>query len=164
MRTVHQCLNCSKPCVETTIFCDECRASLLKRQQPPGVKQVEHVARPAKIFKRLHVFIVLGVLTFITGSILLAANITQHHTSSLMDMAAIAGTGVVLSPQIGSKTWPGETQTPARSPVAGTPISTSTGGTPGMGTGTATDTGITSTTTPGTVTPAPSTVTPTPTS
>ncbi len=193
---MHQCLYCSKLCIETTIFCDECRASLLKHQHPSGAARAEHVTQPAWVYEQpattltedgvdtsaekpaiplptqsackplpvrprliLTVFIMLAAISLVTGGILLAANIL--HTISLSNMAAIPGTGIVLSPQVGSTTWPGKTHTPAVSPVAGTPVPTSTSGIIGANTGTGTGT---STTTPGTATPAPGAGTPTPTS
>lgn len=190
---MHQCLNCSKPCGATTIFCDECRTSLLKRQQPSGAEQakiyeqpvVPHIGQNVDISREklatppstrsfkspyktrsrtlLPVFIILGAISLVTGGILLAETILQHHTLPLLDMASIPGTSVVLSPQIVSTTWPGKTQTSAISPVAGTPITTVA--TPGMKTGTGTVTGITSTTTPapGAATPTPTSITTTPT-
>ena len=155
---MHQCLNCSKPCVEETIFCDECRTSLLKRQQLPGTEQVKRIIRPAKVRKRLPVFMILGAISLIAAGVLLALNILQHHPSSLTDVATIPGTSSVLSPQVGSTTWPRETQTPTISPVTGTPISTSTGGTPGMSTGSGKEAGITGTPSPGTTTPTPTSI------
>src|SRR5205807_1214947 len=47
---MHQCLYCNKPCIETTIFCDECRISLLKRQHPAGLAQSERTTQPARDF------------------------------------------------------------------------------------------------------------------
>ncbi|HLZ80027.1 MAG TPA: hypothetical protein VKP04_00200, partial [Ktedonobacteraceae bacterium] len=50
---MNQCLSCNKPCAATAVFCDNCRAALLNRQQergkftqvfPPGVQaQVEQI-------------------------------------------------------------------------------------------------------------------------
>lgn len=150
---MHQCLNCSKPCVETAIFCDECRASLIKRQEFPGAEQVKRIIRPAKVRKRLPVILILGAISLIAGGVLLALNILQHHPSSLTDMVAAPRTSSVLTRQVGSTTWPGKTQTPNISPATGTPIST--GGTAGMTTGTETES---------TTTPSPGATTPTPTS
>lgn len=187
---MHQCLYCSKPCIETTIFCDECRASLLKRQHPSGAARAEDGTKPAWVYEQpaipltrvgvnasgekpplstrstckpllfrsrtmLSIFIMLGAISLLTGGILLAANIL--HMISLTNMAAIPGTGIVHSPQVGSTIWPERTQIPAVSPVAGT--STSTSVIVGADTGTGT-----SATTPGTPTPAPGAGTPTPTS
>ncbi len=160
---MHQCLNCSKPCSETTIFCDECRDSLLNRLQPSGTEQAKRIIRPAKVRKGLPFFIILGAISLVLGGVLLAVNILQHYPSSLTDMAAITGPRRVLSPTVFSTTWQGKTQTPAISPAAGTP--TSTDGTPGMSTGIGTQTSITSTTTParGTTTPTPTSIPATPT-
>lgn len=190
---MHQCLNCSKPCGATTIFCDECRTSLLKRQQPPGAEQAEIYEQPVvpligqgidisgenlatppstRSFKSpyktrsrtlLPLFIILGAISLVTGGILLATTILQHHPLPLLDMASIPGTSIVLSPQSVSTTWPGKPQTSAISPVAGTPITTVA--TPGIKTGTGTVTGITSTATPapGAATPTPTSITATPT-
>src|SRR6266581_6548088 len=37
---MNQCLSCSKPCTETSVFCEECRSSLLHRvQYKPTVDQ-----------------------------------------------------------------------------------------------------------------------------
>ncbi len=194
---MHQCLYCSKPCIEATIFCDECRVSLLKRQHLSGAMEVEHGTQSARIYERkptatltedgvdapaekpaitlptqsacnplpvhprliLTVFIMLAAISLVAGGILLAANIL--HTISLSNMAAIPGTGNALSPQVDSTIWPGKTHTPAVSPIAGTPESTSTSGIIGanMGTGKGP-----STATPVTATPAPGAGTSTPTS
>src|ERR1700680_5011307 len=49
---MHQCLYCSKPCIETTIFCDECRASLLKRRHPAGAARADIGTKPAWVYEQ----------------------------------------------------------------------------------------------------------------
>ena len=151
---MHQCLSCSNDCVETAIFCDECRASLLKRQFPSRTEPMIRIFQPAYVSVRRPALLMLGAISLIIGCVLLVVNTLHHHTVSNTDRVAITDTRLALSPQVSSTTWPRETQTPAISPVAGTPVST--GVLPGVNTGSGTDTGIRSTATSGTVTPAPS--------
>lgn len=160
---MHHCLYCSKPCIETTIFCDECRASLLKRLYPSGAVPATPLSPPvpyqspctplpARPRPLLPVFIMLGAIALITGGILLAANILQQQHISLTDRAAVTGTSIVLFPRADSTTRSGETQTPAVSSVAGTPIPTSTIS------GTGTNNTSTTTSVPGAGTPTPASV------
>ena len=145
---MHHCLHCNQPCVEDAIFCDECRASLLKRQQPSGLAQSERTTQPARDLDStrkpfparpramLPVFIMLGAIALVAGGILLSTNVMRHHTRSLTDMAAISGTSVVFSPVSGtgrgtgtSSSSPGTT-----TPGAGTPTPAAGTTTPGAGT------------------------------
>ena len=158
---MNRCLYCNKPCIGAAIFCDECRASLLKPQHPPALVEPERADQPIWTIEQpitpltenavdaveekatipistapsgsthksfsipartlLVVFILMGAISLIAGSILLAVNILRHHTVPVTTIAAITGTGIVLSRHVGTTTLPGETQTPAVSPVAGTP-------------------------------------------
>src|SRR6266851_1931499 len=49
---MNHCLYCSKPCFESTIFCDDCRASLLKRQHTSGAVPAGHAAQPAWVYEQ----------------------------------------------------------------------------------------------------------------
>jgi hypothetical protein len=42
---MNRCLYCDRPRIGAAIFCDECRASLLKRQHPPDLMELEHATR-----------------------------------------------------------------------------------------------------------------------
>lgn len=138
---MNKCLYCSKPCGTTTIFCAECRASLLKRQHSQGTLEqasssaltqaprARRIAIPTQARKVLIVLVIVGtIVLLVEGILLLTTYALQQHSAPSSSTVAAAARGIAFSRQTGATAAPGMTNTPASSPASGSP-------TPGTGTG-----------------------------
>ena len=136
---MNKCLYCSKPCDTSTIFCGECRASLLKRQYPSPPPAPTQDARPRRIFiptrarKVLIIVAIIVTILLLVDGVLFTTYALRQHSSPPSSTKTLAATGAAFSRHTSATAAPGMTNTPISSPASGSP-------TPGTGTGTSTNT------------------------